>query len=140
MSDNCSSIFNNVCDAEKKVLHSKGVKKFIKSNKNFTSLEILYYNMLKELNIEYIPQYPLNGKYYDAYLPEHRVLLEFDGTFWHPSELKYATYNHQKKNFFNDRRKDRYAKENGLKIYRIREGSLVNSNQLKNLVEKGEMN
>jgi very-short-patch-repair endonuclease len=137
---NNTSIFNNICDAEKQVLQNKGVKKFIKSKKNFTSLEILYYNMLKELNVKYIPQYPLNGKYYDAYLPEHKVLLEFDGTFWHPTELKYATYNHQKKNFFNDRRKDKYASDHGLKIYRIREGSLINSDQLKTLIEKGVLN
>ena len=137
---NNTSIFNNICDAEKQVLQNKGVKKFIKSKKNFTSLEILYYNMLKELNVKYIPQYPLNGKYYDAYLPEHKVLLEFDGIFWHPAELKYATYNHQKKKFFNDRRKDKYATDHGLKLYRIREGSLINSEQLKTLIEKGVSN
>lgn len=136
MSDKQPSIFDNICDAEKKLLLSRGIKKFSKSTKKFTSLEILYYNMLKELKIKYIPQYPLSGKFYDAYLPDYKILLEFDGTFWHPSELKYATYDHQKKNFFNDIKKDKYAKDYGLTLYRIREGSLMTSEKLKKLIEQ----
>lgn len=136
MSDKCPSIFDNICVAEKELLLSSGVKKFSKSKKKFTSLEILYYNMLKELKIEYIAQYPLSGKFYDAYLPDYKILLEFDGVFWHPSDIKYAKYKHQKKNFFNDIKKDKYAKDYGLKLYRIREDSLMTLETLKKLIEQ----
>ena len=95
--------------------------------KKETALERRYYDMLNSEQIEFIPQYELAGKLYDAYLIHEKVLLEFDGTFWHPSSLDECQYEWQKSNFVNDRAKDEIAKTHGLKLVRVREDEPVNS-------------
>jgi hypothetical protein len=95
--------------------------------KKETSLEEKYYNMLKTENIEYIPQYELSGKIYDAYLPSYNTLLEFDGVFWHPISLKECQYEWQIGNYHNDRQKDEIAKSNNMRLIRIREDVPVDS-------------
>lgn len=89
--------------------------------KKETSLEEKYYNMLKSENIDYIPQYELGGKLYDAYIPKENTLLEFDGNFWHPLSLKECQYEWQVDNYYNDRQKDDIAKINNIRLVRIRE-------------------
>lgn len=95
--------------------------------KKETSLESKYYNILKSENIEYIPQYELYGKLYDAYLPKNNVLLEFDGSFWHPRSLQECQYDWQIQNYHNDREKDAIAKNKNIPLVRIREDSPVES-------------
>jgi len=120
---------------QRELMSHIGIRRLIKPSKaKFTSLEIRYYDMLTEIGVKFVPQYPMDGRFYDAYLPEKKVLLEFDGSFWHPKTEKDATYEHQKKNFKVDRLKDQYAKERGLKLYRIREDEPINSFQLRELV------
>jgi hypothetical protein len=95
--------------------------------KKETSLESKYYEILQSENIEYIPQYELSGKLYDAYLPRENVLLEFDGEFWHPKSLQECRYDWQINNYHNDREKDEIAKTRNIKLIRIREDSPVDS-------------
>ncbi len=100
--------------------------------KKETSLEEKYYNMLKTENIEYIPQYELSGKIYDAYLPSYNTLLEFDGVFWHPASLQECEYSWQIHNYNNDIEKNQIAINKNIKLIRIRENSPVSS--IKNLL------
>jgi very-short-patch-repair endonuclease len=130
------SIFSGILtDDQKRLLPHVGIKKILNPPKHYTSLENRYYNMLKEINVKFVPQFPLNGRYYDAYIPEKNLLLEFDGTFWHPKTEADAKYDHQKKAFKVDQLKNRYAKERGIKILRIREEAPITSTQLKELIE-----
>lgn len=91
------------------------------------------YNVLKSENIKYTPQYELNGKFYDAYLPEYNTLIEFDGSFFHKETLKECIYPIQKRNFKNDKKKNWIAKNNGYKLIRIKELDYITS--VKKLLE-----
>lgn len=63
----------------------------------------------------YVGQYP-----FDFYIPDENLLIEIDGTFYHPLTEKECIYNFQKHNFFRDKRKDKVALENGYRLKRIR--------------------
>ena len=90
--------------------------------------------MLKDLNVFYVAQYPMGGRYYDAFLPDQNILLEFDGSFWHKEKLEDCKYDFQKKNMKVDKLKNRMAKEKGMKIIRIKENEPITQEQLKELI------
>jgi len=130
-----SSIFSNILSSsEKKHLKYIGIKKTLKPKLNFTNLERKYYLMLKELNIFYVPQYPLSGRFYDAFLPEQNILLEFDGSFWHPKNEQDCKYDFQKKSMKVDVLKNNIAKKKGIRIIRIREEAPITKEQLRKLI------
>lgn len=85
------------------------------------------YLVLDTEKIKYIPQYEIGGKFFDAYLPDYNVLLEFDGSYFHKSTYKECIYPVQKRNLKNDKYKDFIAKKNGYKIIRIKELDYVTS-------------
>lgn len=95
--------------------------------KKNSSLEIKYYNMLKQEGFSFIPQYELDGKLYDAFLEDRKILLEFDGSFWHKEKLEDCKYSYQKHNYLNDIEKNEIANRNGLKLIRIREDTPIDS-------------
>lgn len=111
-----------------------GLKQTLKPRKNFTSLERQYYLMLKSLGVDYVPQYPMGGRFYDAYLPDHNILFEFDGSFWHPKTMEDAKYGFQKKAMKIDELKNNMAEEKGIKIIRIREDEPVTIEQMRKLI------
>jgi very-short-patch-repair endonuclease len=90
--------------------------------------------MLKELNVSYVPQYPMGGRFFDAFIPARNLLLEFDGTFWHPEVIEDCRYGFQRKNMWVDQLKNDLAKKKGMKIIRIREESPVTKEQLKEMI------
>jgi len=111
-----------------------GIKKTLKPDFKATSLEKFYYMMLTELGVDFIPQFPLGGRLYDAYLPDHNILFEFDGTFWHPLKIEDAKYGFQKKSMRVDVEKNQIATKKGYKIIRIREESPITTEQMKELI------
>lgn len=92
-----------------------------------TSLETRVYSMLEKENIKYIKKYELNGKIFDAYIPINNLLIEIDGTFWHPMTLNECKYQFQIESYHNDRLKETIAKNNGIRLIRIRENQIPNS-------------
>jgi very-short-patch-repair endonuclease len=90
--------------------------------------------MLKDLNVFYVAQYRMGGRYYDAFLPDQNILLEFDGSFWHKEKEEDCKYDFQRKNMETDKLKNEMAKEKGLKIIRIREDKPITQEQLKKLI------
>lgn len=120
--------------SERRRLKFVGIKKTLKPSTKTTSLERFYYMMLTELNVDFIPQFPLGGRFYDAYLPDHNILFEFDGTFWHPKTEKDAKYGFQKKSMRVDEYKNGLAKKNGYKIIRIREEEPITTEQMRKLI------
>jgi hypothetical protein len=120
--------------SERRRLKYVGVKKTIKPQTNFTSLEIKYYNMLDEIGAYFIPQYPLGGKFYDVYIPNYNVLIEFDGDFWHPLTEADCKYKLQIKNFNNDKIKNKIADDAGFRLVRIRESDDVSKTMLQKII------
>jgi very-short-patch-repair endonuclease len=129
-----SLLANLLSPTEKKRLSFLGIKKSLHPRTKFTGLERRYYHMLKSMDVFFIPQYPLCGRYFDAYLPEQNILFEFDGSFWHPKEDKDCKYGFQKKNMKVDELKNTIAKEKGMKIIRIREEAPITENEMKALI------
>lgn len=104
-----------------------------KSLKLPNKFEKRLYLVLDNENIKYEAQYEVGGKYYDAYLPDYNVLLEFDGDYFHKESIKECIYPIQKRNFKNDKKKNYIAKNNGYKLIRIKELDYVTS--VKQLLE-----
>lgn len=129
------SIFDNVLNtSERKRLKHVGIKQTMRPRLNFTSLERKYYMMLKELNVYYVPQYPLGGRFYDAFLPDQNILLEFDGSFWHPKAESDVKYDFQKKAMKVDELKNKIAEKKGIKVIRIREDEPITTDQMRKLI------
>lgn len=92
-----------------------------------TTLETRIYSMLNNEHISYIKKYELDGKIYDAYLPDYNVIIEIDGDFWHRQTLDKCKYKFQIDSYHNDRLKEEIAKNNGIKLLRIREYQIPNT-------------
>jgi hypothetical protein len=119
---------------QRKNLKFVGINKALNPRECFTSLERKYYFMLDSMGVYYIPQYPMGGRYYDAYLPDQNILLEFDGVFWHPKANSDCKYGFQRKNMMVDSLKNRMAGEKGIKLIRIREDEPVTPEQMRKLI------
>ena len=116
-----------------------GIHRILKPRGHFTSLEQKYYMMLKTLNVFYVPQYKLDGRFFDAYLPDYNLLVEFDGSFWHPETVNDCKYECQKKNYVVDKLKNEIAAVNGHKILRIRENKPVTTQELRQLLKESKL-
>jgi very-short-patch-repair endonuclease len=116
-----------------------GIHRILKPRVHFTSLEQKYYMMLKTLNVFYVPQYKLDGRFFDAYLPDYNLLVEFDGSFWHPETVNDCKYECQKKNYVVDKLKNEIAKRSGHKILRIRENKPVTMQELRQLLKESKL-
>lgn len=68
-----------------------------------------------------ITQFEVDKWYYDSYLPEKNLIIEFDGDYWHPKTLEDCTNDRLKRQWHIDRMKDELAIKKGYKIIRIRE-------------------
>ena len=75
-----------------------------------TSIEIAIAKELSEREITYIEQYNLGNKFsLDFFLPEHNIVIECDGDYWHnlPEVVR------------RDKAKNAYIKACGLSLYRF---------------------
>jgi len=81
-----------------------------------TTIEIMLYQALDELGIEYIPQHPMPeaGTVPDAYVPTHKLVLYADGDYWHSLPKQAAR----------DRKQDRRLAELGYTVRRLAEADL----------------
>lgn len=103
-----------------------GFKKIFSPSGN-TSLEEKLYKQLELENIKYIPQYVIDYKVFDAYLPDYNLVIEVDGMFWHPKSLDECKYKFQKTSYFNDLEKENLLKQKDIKLIRIRENEFPES-------------
>lgn len=67
------------------------------------------------------PQFEVDKWYYDCYIPEKNLLVEFDGDYWHPASLEDCTNSRLKRQWKIDRKKEEVAKQKGYNIVRIRQ-------------------
>nr|DAQ90211.1 MAG TPA: restriction enzyme [Caudoviricetes sp.] len=92
---------------------------------------------LDKLGIKYQYQFKAEsiGRYFDFYLPEHRVLIEVDGDYYHSYGKLYEDMSPmQKKNRRVDRQKSHWALVNGIPLYRVWEHD-INKNK-KEVIER----
>lgn len=77
---------------------------------SFPEYALVYY--LKKYGVEVIHSYNENGYELDIYIPSKNVAIEYDGFFWHKNKEK------------KDLEKNQKCIQDGIKLYRIREGLL----------------
>ena len=83
---------------------------------------------LDKLGINYIRQYKMGGtgRYCDFAVPEHNILIEVDGDYFHAYGLLEEDMDAiQKKNHKVDLKKDRWALENNFIMVRIWEHDII---------------
>lgn len=99
----------------KKIQAKISLEKIPKTN---TKPELKTKAALEQLGVLYVQQYYLSGYYFDFYLPEHNILIETNGDFFHSNPLVYKTRKTytQIKNYRRDRRKLVAALNHGKKV------------------------
>jgi len=116
----------------KNKMSKTAIKNILKNGKNKRSkLEYFFEGILVSLNINYTHSYYIESinKIYDFYLPEHNILIEVDGDFWHcnPQEYDIPLCKTQEINIKNDKFKTQWAKDNGYKLLRFWENDINNN-------------
>lgn len=79
-----------------------------RQNYNRTDIEIIVEQILQELKIDYIPQYPISSFVCDFFV-KPRLIIEADGVYWHSLP----------KNMERDLRKDKYLESKGFSVLRL---------------------
>ena len=97
-----------------------------------SKLEKTFTNILDLLEINYTTSYyaPDIKSFYDIYLPEHNVIIEVDGDFWHCNPIKYPNgpvSKCQHKNIERDKIKNQWALDNGYILLRFWEDDINNN-------------
>lgn len=111
-----------------------------------TAPELRIEAILKELNVDYIKQFPLtvsypktyvSTKFYDFYLPNFNLILEVHGDYWHGYDIPWEKCNHiQQQTKYNDQVKLKLAFDNFKKIQYIWEHETKNKEQLYEKISK----
>ncbi len=99
-----------------------------------SKLEKLFENLLIDLNIDFEPQYPVNGYLYDFYIKNKNTLIEVDGDWFHFNKKihKKITSIVQENTINNDKIKNIIAKKEGYNLIRFWEDDV--SNNLDNVI------
>ena len=90
---------------------------------SFPEYALVYY--LKKYSMEVIHSYNEKGYELDIYIPSKNIAIEYDGFFWHKNKEK------------KDLEKNQKCIQDGIKLYRIREGLLpLNDSSIDYVVHK----
>ena len=84
------------------------------------------HDFLDKLGVKYIWQFEAKeiGRFFDFYLTDYRVLIEFDGTYWHSDDRVYESKDltpTQKRNKRVDEQKNQWALLHCIPLIRIKE-------------------
>lgn len=77
--------------------------------------------LIESRGFKYVAQFEVDKWYYDCYIPEKNLLLEFDGDYWHPATLEECINSRLKRQWKIDRKKEEIARQKGYNIVRIRQ-------------------
>jgi very-short-patch-repair endonuclease len=117
----------------------KKINKLTKFN-GTSNLETKFKYILESMKIRFKPQYPFKGKLYDFYLPDHKILIEVDGDFFHvnTSAGYKPKYNFQKNNIKNDLYKNKLVDDaKGYKLLRFWESEInTDTDKIKSEIKK----
>ena len=82
-------------------------------------------DILDAMGLNYIREYPVNGKFLvDAYLPDHNIIIEWDGDYWHG--YKKPLDHRQEKRVALDKSQNAYMKKCGYAVLRFWEHEVHN--------------
>ena len=113
---------------------------------NSSKLETFFEDfVLKPLGIKYQAQKKLSTKFYDFYIPSHKLLIEVDGDYYHAKDRTKDLNEMQVKSIMNDHKKNMIAKNKGYSIIRfwesdINKKTLTVKKELQEELEKIENN
>jgi very-short-patch-repair endonuclease len=94
-----------------------------------TKPEKTFETYLKDLEINYIFQYKLGGRYFDFKIENENIVIEIDGDYHHGKGKLYEEMDElQKKSYKNDKIKNKIVKNKGWKLIRIWESDLYKMN------------
>jgi hypothetical protein len=66
-----------------------------------SSQQLVLYDILNSLNIKYVPEYNIGPYSFDCFIPDHNILIEVNGDYWH--SLPKAIRNDKSKSTFIER-------------------------------------
>jgi very-short-patch-repair endonuclease len=94
-----------------------------------SKLEKLFEDLLVDLNIDFEPQYPVNGYLYDFYIKNKNLLIEVDGDWFHFNKKIHnkITSIIQENTINNDKIKNHIAKKEGYNLIRFWEDDINNN-------------
>ena len=100
---------------------------------------------LDKLGVKYVYQFEAKdiGRFYDFYFPDHHMLLELDGDYWHGNPEKYEKdelKKHQLKARRIDEYKNKWALLHGIPILRIWESDIRKNPKKVMKILKEELN
>lgn len=119
-----------------KLLEAGQKKPMDRKKRAMSSLEEIVFDALTNLGIvferEKALKYKLGYRYFDFFLPQHKILIEVDSDYYHGNKAKpdYAAIMAKK----NDMAKNWVAKKEGYELIRLKEEVL--KGQLKEIQEK----
>jgi very-short-patch-repair endonuclease len=114
-------------------MSDSAIKRILNNSEGFytSKLEEKFKTLLDVLDIEYQHFFitPKINKIFDFYIPEHNLLIEVDGDFYHCNPKIYDTpvCKTQEINIENDKLKDQWALDNGYKLLRFWENDINNN-------------
>ena len=92
----------------------------------FPEYVIVYY--IKKYGLDVIHSYKANGYELDIYIPSRKIAIEYDGYFWHKNKTD------------KDLEKNQKCLQNGIKLYRIREGlPSLNDSSIDYIVQENQV-
>lgn len=122
---NCGNYFQKTT-TDKQRMRQSGINSCLSqsSRRGLNGLEMAGRKILEEmgyiLKADFLEQAVLCGNVVDVYFPKQKVIIQWDGDYWHgnPSVRKTITA-YQKKQADRDIRQDKHFSENGFRILRI---------------------
>lgn len=122
-----------LCDETTMELYGKSSHEImidkLKKYQHRTKIELIVENILIGNNIDVIPQYYLDGYYFDLYAPSLNILIECDGDYWHGYNLLDNQLDEiQYRNRQNDLIKNNIALKHNIKLYRFWEHQIHQKN------------
>jgi len=96
---------------------------------NKSKLEQQFEDIMKEVGVQFLNQFPLDGYLFDFYIPKHNILIEVDGDWFHcnPDVHPKPIYETQKVTLQNDERKNKIVKDNNITLLRFWEKDINNN-------------
>ena len=101
------------------VMRKNGLKGLLsqQNSKEPTSIEKIIYQKLKDFGIIYESQYVVGNRFIvDAFLPDHNIIIEVDGSYWHSLDRVRNK----------DKAENAYLKKCGYRVIRIPEKEVSN--------------
>jgi len=123
-----------ISNIEKRNKQSEKRIKWLKSKQSSkkSKLEIIFDNILNNLNILFESQFEFKKRLFDYYLLEYKILIEVDGDFYHcnpNTKYKDTKYKVQEITLKNDNFKNKLCVDNNIQLIRYWENDIKNNTE-----------